>query len=674
MTGPLRPSGLRTLLVLAGFFVLFISAYEYGRLLHARPQPMHLWRQGDCLALTLNYARGNGTFLEPEILARIADGRTTGKSAGELPLIYWVMGRIWAVIGQSEFTYRLFGLLLHAAATFALFGAVRRITRSDFWSVATALLFFTSPVVVYYGISFLPDVPAFDLALIGWYAMTRFADRRDHRLWYLAAACFGLAALLKVTAGMSLVALGALLLVATVRPRWLGAERRLLPDPAPGWGALAVVLAAVLAWYLHAEAYNELHGGRYTFNNLWPIWTMTPERIAEAWHFASDILVFQVFDTTVWLLLGLALVVLLAHARQVPRAAWSLIALLLTGTVAYVLLWFNALLFHDYYFINPQVALLAVWVVFLWWLVRHRPAIARAGATRAAMVLLVTYNLGYAANNSHMRHHEGPPLMPASLLPVYHERELGFWNITTYRHLADLNTITPYLRSIGVRETDPVIFPDDESINASLYLMGQPGWTGFVGGLDTAATYDRLIRNGATHLLFADASWEQRSFLRPYLRRPIGRHGAVRIFDLRGLDRLRPDTVRLGIPADIDGLAERSVEAFHADSSQAPWALDDIPLDTAGLSSAELRIRAVVRGVPAGCEGVRLIYEERVAGRVVHYHIEPLRNGPLALDLLVQPVWGPTRRSLRLANTTGLPFLLERPSLEIVHWRMPPRP
>jgi hypothetical protein len=665
---------MRALLVLVALFVLFISAYEYGRLLNARPQPMHLWRQGDCLALTLNYARDNGTFLEPEILARIADGRTTGKSAGELPLIYWAMGRLWSVIGPSEFAYRLFGLLLHAAGTFALFGAVRRITASDFWSVATALLFFTSPVVVYYGISFLPDVPAYDLALIGWYAMSCFAERRDHRLWYLAAACFGLATLLKVTAGMSLVALVALLLVATVRPRWLGAERRLLPDALPGWGAVGVVLAVVLAWYLHAEVYNELHGGRYTFNNLWPIWTMTPERIAEAWHFAADILVFQVFDTSVWLLMGLALAVLLAHARQVPRAAWSLIALLLIGSVAYVLLWFNALLFHDYYFINPQVTLLAVWVLFIWWLTRHRPAIARAGATRTALVLLVTYNLGYAANNSHMRHHEGPPLMPASLLPVYHERELGFWNLTGYGHLADLTTITPYLRSIGVRETDPVIFPDDESINASLYLMGQPGWTGFVGGLDSAGTYDLLIRNGATHLLFADPAWERRAFLRPYLRRSVGRYGAVRIFDLRGLDRLRTDTVRLAFIPGMEGPADRPADAFQATAAATPWSIEDLPLDTVDLASAELRIRAMVRGVPAGCDGVRLIYEERVDGRVVHYHIEPLRNGALALDLLVQPVWGPTRRTLRLANTTGLPFVLERPSIELINWRDRPRP
>jgi hypothetical protein len=674
-----RPSGMRAVFVLAALLLLFISVYEFGRVLHLRPQPMHLWRQSDCLALTLNYSRGNGTFLQPEILSRIADKGTTGKSAGELPLIYFLMGKLWSVMGPSEFAYRLFGLLMHVAGTFALFGALRRVMHSDFWAVASALLFFTSPVVVYYCVAFLPDVPAFDLALIGWYALVRFAEERRHRYWYFAAACFGLATLLKVTAGMSLVALCALLVIATVRPRWLGPERKLLPDLVPAWGAVTAIVAAVLAWYMHAEAYNDAHGGRYTFNNLWPIWEMSPEKVEEAWHFAKDVLVFQVFDTSVWLLFGVAGVVLLVNARSVPRAVWLLNALLVIGAVAYCLLWFNALLFHDYYFINPQFALIVPWATFLWWMSRQRPDLLHARWARWAMSALVLFNLAYAANNMHMRYNESGPLMRSSLLPVYHELELPYWNTITYGPMRDLPTVTPFLRELGVSETDKVIFPDDGSINSALYLMGQPGFTRFGWNMDTASTYTYLIALGARYLVFSDPTWEERSWMRPYLRRPMGRHGGLQVFDLRGLERLRPERSTIDVKAaPAEGLRIRvdTVDSaggsLHFGPGRVPLDVRGIMLDGPGTVSATLRVTGAVDRACGDRPGLNLVYEGVGDQGYKSYKAISLPQGRFVLDLLVpQPIKGPHR--LAIENTTGAPFTVDSLVIEVERW-VDPRP
>lgn len=669
-----RPPGLRAVIVLAGLLLLFISVYEFGRVLHLRPQPMHLWRQSDCLALTLNFARGNGTFLEPEILSQIADKGTSGRSAGELPLIYFLMGKLWSVTGPSEFAYRLFGLLMHVAGTFALFGAVRRIVRSDFWAIATALLFFTSPVVVYYCVAFLPDVPAFDLALIGWYALVRFGEERRHGHWYVAAACFGLATLLKVTAGMSLVALCALLVIATLRPAWLGAQRRLLPDLVPAWGAVAVIVAGVLAWYTHAEAYNDAHGGRYTFNNLWPIWEMDPERVEEAWRFAKDVLVFQVFDTSVWLLFGVALLALLANARSVPRAVWLLNALLLIGAMAYCVLWFNALLFHDYYFINPQFALLAPWVTFLWWMSRQHADTLNARWARSAMSVLVLFNLAYAANNMHMRYNESGPLMRSSLLPLYHEMELPYWNSITYGPMRDLPTITPFLRERGVQEEDKVIFVDDGSINSALYLMGQPGFTRFGWDLDTATTYRYLAALGARYLVLSESSWEEKRWLWPYLRRPMGRHGSAQLFDLRGLERLRPvrstiDVAQVppaGVQVKVDALrAERG--ALYFGPGRTPLEVSGIRFDEPGTVSAILRVTGRVDRACATGGGLDLVYQGVGDRGYMSHKVSPLTTGRFVFELLVpQPIKGPHR--LSVVNTTGSAFSLDSLVIEVERW------
>lgn len=660
--------------MLAGLLLIFFSAYEYGRVLHLRPLPMHLWRQADCLALTLQYARDEGSFTEPSILGQIADKGTSGKSAGELPLIYFLMGKLWSITGPSEFIYRLFGLLLHVVGTFALFATVRRVVQSDFWAVTTALLFFTSPVMAYYAVGFLPDVPAFDLVLVGWYLMARFAAGRDHRYWYLAAFFFGLAMLLKVTAGMSLVALGLLLLLATLRPAWLGPERQLLPDVRQGWIGMILVVVAVLTWYVQARNFNDLHGGSYTFNGVWPIWTMSRAEVTEAWEFASDILVFQIFDTSVWILLGVAGVVLVVHRSLLPRALALLNVLLFLGVGIYVMLWYHALLFHDYYFINPQVALVVLWVSFLWILLKHHPDILGSRWARWSMCGLLALELGYVANNLQMRYNSGSAVDKASLLPLYHDAEPAYWNGVGYGPLKDLVSIGPFLGQKGVRPTDKVIFLDDYSINSSLYLMGRPGYTQYGWHFDQDSTMGYLVRAGARYLLFAEDGWLDSTRMRPYLRNPLGQHGRVRLFDLQGLDELVSDTVRM---QGIGALARASVVDTAAShngvirfkGSARPFVWEQPVMLDPTSSSVELSIQGVFRVDGGVCSGHHLVFVERAGDHLLTYYAAPLAEGSFSLDLLLFPRGGGVQCTLYLENSTRQPFALEDLQVEMRYHR-----
>ena len=514
-------------------FLLAFSVYEGGRVLHTRPAPCHLWRQTDCLSLTENYRNGR-PFLEPEIHARIADGGTTGNSAGEFPLIYWAIGQVWKLTGPSEFVYRLFGILLHFAATWALYLALRRVLGDAFWAVASALLLFTSPVIVYYSMGFLTDVPALDLVLIGWYFVVRHAQERRSRWWALAMACFALATLLKVSAGISLVALLTILLVATLMPARFGGHHRLLPDVRPAWAWSALAVVAILSWYAYAEAYNDRHNGRYTFNSIWPIWDMTPEEVDRAWTFGKRILVFQVFDTTVWLVLAVALVAAALHVRRLPGPVALLNILLLLGVIAYTLLWFHAVDGHDYYFISPLILPLVLWTTFLWWLRRDHPSVFRSAWPRTAFALLLVYNVAYAANNMRMRYAERSPIDPSEILPIHHTHELPYWSAMDHYDLRGTLDLGPTLDTLGIPKDAWVIFLDDHTINGSLYLMGRKGFTRYANDWSDPGTFDRLIDRGARYLLFAQDRWLEDPLVAPYLTRPLARHNGIRIYALGG--------------------------------------------------------------------------------------------------------------------------------------------
>ncbi|MCB0778906.1 MAG: glycosyltransferase family 39 protein [Flavobacteriales bacterium] len=518
-------------------FILMSCAYEVGRVLHLPPQPHHLWRQADCISLAWNYYDTTWNFFQPTIHNLFSDGYTSGKVAGEFPILYYLVGMIWRITGPSEFIYRLIGFLLHFVGTLALFASVRRILDDGFWAVCVALLFYASPAIVYFGIGFLTDVPAFDLALIGWWFVVRYATDRRQRSWGWAVFFFSLAMLIKVTAGMSLIALVGVLFFHTVFRKRATNSWSLFKGDRREWATLVMSLVAVYVWYAYAAWYNGQHGGHYTFNDLWPIWGMDPTERLQAWDVGRRIVVFQVFDTSVWILIGVAFTALTTKVRRLPRQVIVLNALLLVGTVLYVLFWFHALDNHDYYFINPMVTLAVLLVSFLWMVKRSYPELLHARWSRWAIFTLLAFNVAYTAQNMQMRYDTSGTMTADDLWPIYHDAELAHWNALSYWSLENVVNIAPKLRAMGIRPEDRVIFADDPTINASLVFMGNRGWTSYGNHLKDPGWMDILIANGAKYFLCVDPAWTWDPQTGPFLHDPVGVVDGVSIYRLHPLDR-----------------------------------------------------------------------------------------------------------------------------------------
>lgn len=656
-------------MLVLGFVALF-SIYEGGHILHQRPYPFHLWRQTDCLSLTANYHAGQ-PFLQPAIHAQIADGGESGLSAGEFPIIYWAMGQLWKLTGPSEFAYRLFGILLHFLATWAMFSALRRLLGSPFWAITTALLLYTSPVIVYYSMGFLTDVPALDLVLIGWYFLVRFGQEQRQRWWVWAMACFALATLLKVSAGISLVALMALLALATVAPKAFGDRRRLLPSAGLGWATIGAALLAIMAWYLYAEGYNDRHNGRYTFNNIWPIWEMSPEEVRVAWDWARQVLVFQLFDTTVWVVLGLALLALAIHVRRIPWPVALLNGLLIVGVALYTVLWFHALDRHDYYYINPLIAALVLWATFLWWLQRDHPRLFHARWAKGAFALLLLFNVAYAANNMRMRYTVYGPIDKADLLPIYHEHEFEVWNANDYYGLRSALDLGPALDSLGVPADAKVIYLDDITINGSLYLMGRKGFTHYGHDWSDPETFERLERLGARYLIFAEDRWLEDPVVAPLLKTFVARHRWAYIFDLKDQKEREERELFLGAEAPELKLEHRM------DTVACPrgWCFlpNEYPLEVRGLPTYGknvMRAEVIVRGSFTGegrGEVLLMLGEDDQEGQIALSE-RAFTEGPFEFTFQVPRRPPGVRNTLFVWNRSGRTFRLEGLELEVRRW------
>jgi hypothetical protein len=93
--------------------------------------------------------------------------------------------------------------------------------------------------------------------------------------------------------------------------------------------------------------------------------------------------------------------------------------------------------------------------------------------------------------------------------------------------------LRPYLRQLGIDKEDKVITLPDYTPNASLFLMGQKGWSDFYR-ITSHEHMNERIDKGAKYLIVADKQVLEKEFLKPFLSNQIGYYDGITIFKLSG--------------------------------------------------------------------------------------------------------------------------------------------
>lgn len=533
LTRPIfRAQGWPAIAVLA-VFVLLCSAYEYGRVLPSPPQPHHLWRQTNCLAIAYNYYAWEWNLFRPAVMSMISDHGMSGRSAGEFPIIYYLIGLLWKVTGPKEIVFRILMLLLHAVGTLALFRAAALVIGDRFWAGFVSLLFFTSPAVVYFTLAFLPDVPALDLSFIAWALLIDGVRRGRERAILGSAAVFALAGAIKLTALMSPLAICAHLLLAralnlegpttTIAK---GTQRRILLS-------YGMAILTVSLWVGYTYWYNHLHGGEYSHQGTWAYWDLSPEERSRASRSGASVMPGMLFHDTAWALFLFCAPLLLLFQRD--RGILLLNGIFILGTILFVLLWFVALDNHDYYFIVPMISLVVLLVSTIIGLRARVPRPMSALPTRILLVLFFAINALYARED-HVMRTRGPMSMDALDLLLPHGQALEqHYSIMGYWQYEPLLDIRPSMRAHGILRDDKVIVLPDETIGVGPYLVGQRGENSLSLYIVDAPAIQRAIARGAAYLVLLEVPEQWRPWIGPFLEHPLFEHRGVRVYDLRPL-------------------------------------------------------------------------------------------------------------------------------------------
>ena len=91
--------------------------------------------------------------------------------------------------------------------------------------------------------------------------------------------------------------------------------------------------------------------------------------------------------------------------------------------------------------------------------------------------------------------------------------------------------ISPYLRSIGINKNDRVISLSDVSINISLYLMNQKGWTNYGINMDTNKIKEKIDLGGKYLFIYNDDNLKDQR-LKSFINNKIGEFKGIKIYAL----------------------------------------------------------------------------------------------------------------------------------------------
>ena len=509
-----------SLLILAGILVILFFVYGFNTILFMRPQGVHQWRQCDCLSFTLNFYHNDGTFFSPVIHYLGRDG--DGKTVSDFPLLYYGIGKLWQVTGYHEYIYRLIVLLISFAGLAALVKTVEGILKDSFMGLFVALILYSSTIFVYYSNNFLMNVPAFSFALIALFFFYKYYDSGKNKFLLISMAFFLLGGLLKTPALMSFVAILGIFVLERILPVKFGKNGKLFPKPKIQIIPFLLVIILIILWYWYAASYNSKHNSGIFLIGILPIWKLDMAHILDIIHYVRVLWLNSYHSKAMQVIAIILFLAILFSYKKSQKFLWYFMVLLGIGFLLFLMLFFQVFNHHDYYLINQLVFMLSIFTAFFYLLNHSFPKVFHSPVFRILLVLLLAYNVKVCAGNIHDRY--------------YVE-----WLNPNNKETKELENITPYLRSLGIKRTDPMLVEDDLSFYITLYLMDQKGYTTFGGRFRDSLEIRQAIGSGLKYLMVTDSSFLRWPYLQPFIKDRIGKLNKFYIFKLHlakgGIDR-----------------------------------------------------------------------------------------------------------------------------------------
>lgn len=509
--------------------ILMAGLYHYHKIIFYKPYSIHQWRQCDCLSITQNYFKENRSFLNPAICWIGEKG--TGETVSEFPIIYYSVAQLWKIFGKHEFIFRALVVLLLFTSLYFLFRTFERFLNNSFWAIGLVMLLFTSPIWVYYGNNFLADVPSLSIALIGWYHFMKFYQLEKNKYLFFSLCFFLLGGLIKISSLISFTAIVGVFLIETLFNFKMGEGKKIFNNPKIQFIPFVIVMILIPIWYKFAMIYNQEHNSGIFLTGILPIWDLSHDRIVYVWHVFWHKTIYSYYNKPMLYFIIICFGICLLLFRKTNKFLLTISIFMATGVTLFLILWYDVLDVHDYYLTN--LLIFSVITLFNFFIMCKNVKLLQSKIFAGFFVILLIYSIFYAAAFNSIRYFSpSEKTIYSCVLKKEWLDEMRWYHWNYKNYFKAYETIEPYNRSLGIKRTDFVVSIPDPSINISLYLMDQKGFTDY-GYLDLGEEkMKRFIKIGAKYLFVNDKKVYEENYIQPYIKNKIGSYQNIDIFYL----------------------------------------------------------------------------------------------------------------------------------------------
>lgn len=345
-------------------FFLLVSVLLHHKSYSKYPSKIHTWAQSDHYVLALGFLDNNFDLFHPKTYSKNhqfppneENGDHNAITAVDFPLLHYSVAILMKFFdSKSPWIFRLVNLLVSFLALFFLFKSV--LEQKGFWLALLLISFILFiPTYTYYQNGFVPSITAFNSLLIGIAFMLKHEYSSKNKYWYLAILFLTLAALLRFTQVIFLLAITGIIFLRILQNKKF--DSRILIS------LFGLILVA--GYFL----YN-----RYLSNNYGSIFLNKPivPRNFSDWFF-HVIKQLKMYSREVFTLLHVTLLligfVLLRRSKK-PRklkipmiTQWLVLSVL--GVFLFNLLMSWSMSVHDYYALDTWIPIMTLTFIVLCW-------------------------------------------------------------------------------------------------------------------------------------------------------------------------------------------------------------------------------------------------------------------------------------------------------------------
>ncbi|MES2131273.1 MAG: hypothetical protein V4506_02930 [Bacteroidota bacterium] len=429
------------------FFVLFslvLLFLDFQSLFFLQPRSFHFIRQTDSLSFINYYTKTGFNFFN---IGNLNLYNGTGKTACEFPIFYYIVALLSKTGIKSYLLLKFLYLIIFFITSFCTYSFIRKKNRF-IDALSITFLLFSSTVILYYTLNYIPNYPALCFTLIACIYFLNYIETNTKKDINLSIVFFLFASLLKIT--FAIYPIACFLYLAVRFFIYKKNERKPLLF-------FIMSFVVVVIWNFHVVYYNTVNHANYYLTATKPLWSATSGERHEVIDFILNYWLYKYYYQSTIHLFFIVIFLSLIFYKKLNRHYFFVSLLFFLGVTSYFILFFKQFRDHDYYFLE-FIPLLFLVFYHSFITIKHIGNHKIVQAILSGIILIISLlSINYAKINLQRRYDK----------PFEQVSKIAY----------TLEGMEAKFDSLAISKDAKVLVIPDNTMNGSLYYINRFGYT-----------------------------------------------------------------------------------------------------------------------------------------------------------------------------------------------------